>query len=369
MPSVLLVGDFGPGDPGQESLLRAAVRELPDVAVTATSTDPSATRSTHPCEAIRVTNRPHVLRVAAASDAVVFAGGRVFSAARRAAEAGHGLGAAAALSIVSAASGGLRVLLGVGVVPLAGRAAPLVARRLARKADLLILRDRQSAAALAESGLPTPFWVGTDPVWAELENGSPAHDRDEALVTVAVAGEESATGLADFLVAALRPVLATGHRVQLLPWRARQRTPVDLALARRIAARLQAGVEVLDPPHDLKVARAVFTESGVVVGLHRHAISAAASAGARLVAVYGHERAPSHDAGLHVSSINLRCDPQQLSRAIADGGPSPSAASVAREHALAGESFRLLRLLLDRGRSEDVAAGGGLDLAPVPWPR
>ena len=47
--------------------------------------------------------------------------------------------------------------------PLPGRAAQWLARAIVRSADLLVLRDDESAAHLAATGAPTPVRVGADP--------------------------------------------------------------------------------------------------------------------------------------------------------------------------------------------------------------
>ena len=56
-------------------------------------------------------------------------------------------------------------MIGVGADDLRGRQAQVIARWLVRHADLLVLRDEESAAALAVAGAPKPFWIGADPAW------------------------------------------------------------------------------------------------------------------------------------------------------------------------------------------------------------
>ena len=56
-------------------------------------------------------------------------------------------------------------LVGVGAGALPGRSARTLTRAIVRRADLLVLRDEESAGVLADAGAPTPFRVGADAAW------------------------------------------------------------------------------------------------------------------------------------------------------------------------------------------------------------
>jgi polysaccharide pyruvyl transferase WcaK-like protein len=119
----------------------------------------------------------------------------------------------------------------------------------------------------------------------------------------------------------------------------------------------------------------VFADARLVVGLRFHALVAAAAAGVPFVA-YAHELK-------HVGLARRLGQP-----AVAPGGPlaatvlaalagddvrrraqrrGPSRDAVARERELAGEGFRLLRVLVAGGRTEEAAAVDGLALRPEEW--
>ena len=59
-------------------------------------------------------------------------------------------------------------LVGVGGIERSGRGNTRLAARLARSADLLVLRDDAAAASLAAAGEPAPFRIGADLAWPVL---------------------------------------------------------------------------------------------------------------------------------------------------------------------------------------------------------
>ena len=110
-----------------------------------------------------------------------------------------------------------------------------LARWLVRHADLLVLRDEESAAALTEAGAPTPFWIGADPAWSvhprrlddrgDAPTGTPS-------VTVALSHHAGDARLCANLAEAIAQ-LSRDHEVRLQPW---QIGPVgDVEIAERLA--------------------------------------------------------------------------------------------------------------------------------------
>src|SRR5581483_11844545 len=170
MHRVLLAGAFGQGNPGDEALLRAFVSELHGFELVATSSDPRETAAAHGIEAVPARDGRAVARAARCSDAVVFAGGTVFKTL----DPRCGRRPSALLRNAAALAGGARAMgrplamVGVGVGALPTRSSRALARGLVRAADLLVLRDEESAAALAAAGAPAPLRVGADPAWSLL---------------------------------------------------------------------------------------------------------------------------------------------------------------------------------------------------------
>jgi hypothetical protein len=75
---VLLAGAFGQSNPGDEALLGAFARALPDHVAVVASAAPEQTAAEHGLNAIRRDDTVALARTLAAVDAVVVAGGTIF---------------------------------------------------------------------------------------------------------------------------------------------------------------------------------------------------------------------------------------------------------------------------------------------------
>ena len=358
---ILLAGPFGLRNPGDEALLEAFALALPawEVVPTPGASDPA-----------------DVAKRVRAADAVVFGGGTVFKALRP--DCGRPpldlLSRAAALAMGAKAMGKPLALVGVGAGSLPGRRGRMLARRLVHSADLLVLRDEESADLLAEAGAPSPFRVGADPAWTVLGRGelvAPRLDRDGPLV-VALSAEAGGDDLPDLLAAALVPVLARGTEVVLQPWQVGGPNRIDdLDLARAVQRRLAGTATLVVPPADLHEAVRTFRGAAAVFALRFHALPAAAVAGVPTVALAHEAKLAGLARRLHQPALTLDASPEALGRALVAAvaaGEPPSGAAVRGELAAAEEGFRLLRLLLTGGASfEDAAAIGHLPLRPEEW--
>jgi polysaccharide pyruvyl transferase WcaK-like protein len=369
MPTALLAGAFGQRNPGDEALLDAFIEALPDWDVVATAAVPPHGRDT---ETVPSDDPARVARAVTRADAVVFAGGTVFKElsprTRRPPLDLRQKGAA--LAYGARALGKRLAMVGVGAAPIRpGRGHRLV-RRLINAADLLVLRDEESADVLAGIGAPTPFRIGADAAWT-LVDRSPPLDQLGDRVIVALSSESGNGYVADELAAALVPLLAAGYPVALQPWQVGGPVrPDDLDMARALAARLGGTAEILLPPADLADAVDVFASARLVLGLRFHALIAAAAAGRPFVA-YAHEPklagaarrlaqtavSPSHD-GEELGAVLLRA---------AENPMPPSLSAVRAEIARAEESMRLLRLVLSDGQAGEPESIGTLPLQPVEW--
>ena len=248
------------------------------------------------------------------------------------------------------------VMVGVGAGALASRRAQRLSRRLVPCADLLILRDEESAAVLTAIGAPAPFRVGADASWTLVDRptiattGGLGRPRDRVIVALS----ELAGGpeLTDVLAAHVGALRANGVPVALQPWQ----LDGDLALARAIVRRVGDEVAVLDPPRDLADARDAFREAGVVIGLRFHALVAAAAAGVPFVAVDHELKLGALARRFEQPLVSLSEPPERFARVVVDAlldARVPPASVVQRQIALAEESFRLLRLVLEHGQSAD----------------
>ncbi|HEX4362966.1 MAG TPA: polysaccharide pyruvyl transferase family protein [Solirubrobacteraceae bacterium] len=375
MPAVLLAGAFGQRNPGDDALLDAFTRGLPDWDVVAT-VGPQSLPAEDAGRVVPSAEPRRVARMAASADAVVFAGGTVFKGLRQ--ETGRPpldlLRRALALAYGTKALGKPLALVGVGASPIASRQGRVLMRRLVAQADLLVLRDEESADVLVDAGAPAPFRIGADPAWTLFDAPPRLPELRSGPVLVALSHEAGGGRLADDLAAALVPVLTAQHPVALQPWQIGGTVrPDDLDLARAVNERLGGAAELLLPPVDLHEAQTLFARMRLVVGLRFHALVAAAAAGTSFIAV-AHEpklAAVARRLGQPVVGAEGKgLDPRELSAAILQAlqsGTQPRAAAVRGEIARSEQSMRLLRLLLSRGRAEEADTIGTLPLAPGAW--
>jgi polysaccharide pyruvyl transferase WcaK-like protein len=392
---VLLAGAFGQGNPGDEALLDAFVAALPGARVTATSSAPAATAREHGIAAVERHDAVAIFRAIRAADAVVFAGGTIFkrlhpSSVRRPLAL---LARAAVLAIVLKVMRRPLALVGVGAGDLEGAPARLLARVVVRAADLLILRDEESAARLAAAGAPSPMRVGADAAWALALPQARSGERGGGPVVVALSHLAGGDDLPDRLAAALGPIARAGVPLALQPW---DRSGADEALACAVAERLtdeeQADgswhdgaasravvdrrdrggcdpVVVLPPPDDLAAACAGFADARLVVGLRFHSLVAAAAAGTPFLAFVHEPKLAAAARRLGQPRVYADAPPAAVTAAVREAleAPPPPPDAVACERDRAEAAFRLLRVLLAGGRSEEADAVDGLDLRPEQW--
>jgi polysaccharide pyruvyl transferase WcaK-like protein len=380
--TVFLAGAFGQGNPGDEALLSAFSRALGHLDPVASTCDPQGTEAAHGVTAVERDDVPRVGREIARADAVVVAGGTIFKTLHP--SCGRAplslLRRTAALAALTRALRKPLALVGVGAAPVKGRAARRLTRSIVRSADLLILRDEESATHLAEAGAPTPIRVGADAAWtlvrertAVVPTGAGGHgpvsfngSGHEHGVVVALSHLAGGPDLAERLAAGLAPVVSTGVPVRLDPWQ----PDGDAELAAEVAIRLHdPRVTVAPPPADLDEARDGMEGARLVLAQRFHALVAAAGAGVPALAVTHEPKLEGLARRLEQPAVPADAPPAALAEEVlraVDGAPAAPAA-IERERASAEEAFRLLRVLLARGRSEEAADLDGLDLRPEEW--
>jgi polysaccharide pyruvyl transferase WcaK-like protein len=364
MPDVLLVGAFGQGNPGDEALCAAFLGSLADRDVVVASAAPDVTTRLHGGAAIA--NRPWTVAAALRrADTVVVGGGTVFKSLRPA--TGRRPAAllvnACALTAAAHALGKPVAFVGVGAGDLRGRTARRLAGWLVRHADLLVLRDEESAAALTEAGAPAPFWIGADPAWSVRPRAfapRPAEGR-RPTVTVAISHHAGDARLLANLGAALAPLCAD-HDVRLQPWQA---DGDDVAIAGRLRERLGRAATVVEAPVDLDDATATFAGDRLVVALRFHALVAAGLAGTPVLAIAHEPKLAGLSRRLRQPSVPVDASADVLTAAVRhalDTDP-PSVLDVQRETAAARHTLELLRLLLDGGDLDEPHRLAGLPLS------
>ena len=366
MPTVLLAGAFGQRNPGDEALLHAFRLALPDWRCIATTSRPDSSVLEHGCDTVRPDDPVGIARSLRQADAVVFAGGTVFKVlGPHSGRAPHDL-LRKAVAVAFAAKALRRPLglVGVGAGSLPDFQAQMLARQLVQRADLLVLRDEESARTLAGIGAAAPYRVGADPAWTIFTGGAPpTGERNGAIV--ALSALALGPGDLDRLVLGLRAVRDTGLDLRLQPWQVGGSIWDDMDVARLVAARL-GGVQILPPPVDLIEARDSFAAAQVVVGLRFHSLMAAAAARTPFVAVRHEQKLAALARRFQQPAIEPGAAPQAWTAAISAAlRLVPSDAIAEQEIETSRHGLLLLRLVLERGRgaAPDLP---GLRLEPDP---
>jgi polysaccharide pyruvyl transferase WcaK-like protein len=374
---VLLAGAFGQGNPGDEALLTAFAGALPGAELVATSSAPEETEAHHGLPALARHDVRALARALRAADAVVFAGGTIFK--RLHPSSGRPplalLARGAALAGTVKAQRKLLAIVGAGAGSLDGRVAPRLARSIVRAADLLVLRDDESAYRLAAAGAPAPMRVGADAAWTlvlgALSSSSPtrraaavpAPPLARGAVVVALSHLAGGRDLAERLGAALAPLGDAGVPLALQPWQPERDGELAAALNRRL------GAAVLEAPADLAAAVASLAGARLVFGLRFHSLVAAAAAGVPFLAFAHEPKLAAAARRLGQPAVDATAPPRAVTTALlaALDGPPAAPDAVRRERERAEDGFRLLRVLLARGRSAEAAAVDGLALRPEEW--
>ena len=372
MSRVLLCGAFGQDNPGDDALLAAFLAALRDHDVAVAG--PPETAGQEQVRIVAPTARG-VGTALRSVDAVVVAGGTVFKTLHPS-TGRHPLGLLARTRLLQAtarANGVPFALVGVGAADLGSRAAARLARSIAGRADLLVLRDEESASVLRGVGAPGPFRVGADPAWTILDTPSvrPVRERREVVVAISHLAASDAGRLTERLVHLVEPLVAQGVPVALQPWQADH--GADSELARAVHRRVgQPGlVTVVERPRSLHDAVEAFRGAAAVIGLRHHALVAAAEARCPFLAVahepklaalarrLGEPAVPTHAP----AAVLARAAVELLSREPAD------ARLVAREKAAADRTMRLLRVLVSGGEHDELLDRDRLELTPngTPW--
>ncbi|MCU1398074.1 MAG: polysaccharide pyruvyl transferase CsaB [Acidimicrobiales bacterium] len=354
MSNVILVGAFGQGNPGDEALCAAFCAALGDHDVTVVSADPESTTLQHGRPALASSARA-VGRAVRRADAVVVGGGTVFKQLGRSSgrRANSLLANTSALLAGARASGTSVAMIGVGAGLLRGPSARAMCRWILPRADLVVLRDEESAGVLADAGVNPPFWIGSDPAWALFDqpDGYGRGVADQRRITVALSHHGIGRSSIDAIVAGLQP-LAGDWTIRLQPWQVGENS-LDQRLAEDLRERL-GGAEIIGPPIDLPHAAQIFSGDDLVIGMRFHALVAAAAAGSRFVAIAHEPKLAGLARRLGQASVPVHATPEVMAGIIAwalAGEPS-SAAAVGAEIVAATEQFQLLDLLLDGGAFE-----------------
>lgn len=352
-----MVGAFGQRNVGDEALCGVLCRALAGHDVTIVSRDPAPSRALHGRPTVPATPVA-TAREVARSDVVVVGGGTIFKTLHRTTGRRRNALLANTLGLLGIAAA-YRVpvaFVGVGAGELDGSLARLLTRAIAPRADLLVLRDEESAAVLVDAGSVPPFWIGADPAWG-LFHGWSAPKRgaraDRRRVTVALshlASTGHGTALLDRLGESLAALAGRGWHVTLQPW---QHGRGDLAAADVLLRHVPAA-SIGAVPEDLLTAADGYRQDDLVVAMRFHALVAAGAARTRVLAIAHEPKLAGLARRLDQVAVPPDAGEAVITTALdwaSDHAP-PTAEAVRRQIDLADHTIRLLRLLVDGGRLE-----------------
>lgn len=297
---VLVVADVGRGSLAGEAVLTAFRRGLDQhsLAVTSAASDVS----------------PHswreLTRAVRRCRAVVFAGTSLIQSVPR----------ALAIAGLARARGRTVCVVGTSASGCPDRTTGVLARGLARQADLMVVRDDATAHALIGLGLPGPMRVGADAAWTLLDNAGPGDDGDYVDRVVDV-GPSTAS---------------LGHD----------------------AVRIDTGTDIVDLSRRVRGAK-------LVVSREFHVTAAAAAAGTPVLTIAQDDSERVLAERLGQPWVAPTASGPQMEEAVhgALDVPAPARAVVQAEIAASDETLALLRLMLSGGEmsAEDIV---GLRLEP-----
>lgn len=374
MSQVLLAGDLNVRDPGDDALVLAFRRGLPEHELVLITSGARGGRNHRGHRVISMRDHGRVLTALRRSLILILGdgalqGSRPVSAGRDRDRIREGL-------YIGLAAKALRrrvAVLGAGAGALERAADRTRASLLVRLADLLILRDPSTADVLAAAGAPGPFRVAADPVWCAADPATGCvlpGERDPRDVLVILDADKLGRdrAIASRLAAACDRLAVDGLRIRLAPWRVGLTGPDDLDLARAVAAGMGAQARVLLPPADFAEARFETARAQIVLGLRRHALIVAASVGTPAVAMADDHETLSLARRLGQVSLPVSSAPEVIAATVAAAsGQRPAGPeAIQHERAAAHEAFRLLRLLLEADQSEEDRHLAALPLMPDP---
>jgi polysaccharide pyruvyl transferase CsaB len=307
-PGIVLSGYYGLGNAGDEAILEAIIADLralcPDVDLTVLSAQPDNTASAHGVRAVQRFSAPEVWRALGGARLLISGGGSLLQDVTSSRSLWYYLAVLAMAKLR-----GLRTMVYAnGLGPIRGVINRWVSGAVLRRADLITLRDPDSARVLAaELGvrLPSAAALTADPAFGlrPLTGERRLALLDEVGVKRAAEGADGPNGRHPVVGLALRPWPGSGDlarraaesvvqllrderdgSVLLIPM---QHT-ADVGLMSEVQAQCRdAGVEahLASRPLGPREALTLVSACDLVVAMRLHALIFAASAGVPLVAI------------------------------------------------------------------------------------
>ncbi|MCX7597964.1 MAG: polysaccharide pyruvyl transferase CsaB [Armatimonadetes bacterium] len=274
----LLSGYYGFGNLGDEAILAAIaqelVRALPEVEIEVLSGAPADTKSAYGLEACDRWRLSCLWRALRRSDVLIQGGGGLLQDTTSTLSPAYYLGVLLAAWLV----GKPYAIFCQGIGPLRRWLWQRLAVFLLSRAQLLIVRDQESAESLLRMGVRKPAEVAGDPAllleptapeetqrWLK-ETGARLPDQYWLVVPRQIASVEEA------VTHSVEALARSGRLVAVLPFQV-----ADEALARQTAARARG--LALTTPKDPRIAASLVAQAQGVLAVRLHALIFAAVAG------------------------------------------------------------------------------------------
>ena len=382
---VVICGYYGFGNAGDELILAGMLRELralrPGLTATVISGNPASTQASHGVDAVHWQDVPAIAAQVRTADLVLVGGGGLFQEYSGIdpdslfTDRHYGITFYAEPAILGALCGRPVMLYAIGVGPLASEHGRRTVRAACDAAQVITLRDEESARTVASLGVdPAHLRVTADPAFAlPLVSGPPAPG---SLVQTARKGSELLVGVAlrhwDVGVASYfwEHELAVGfdaflarHEARLLfvPFQRSSRpSEDDAAVAERVRSLLRHPERASVAPGDSDPAKlgAILGGCDLVVGMRLHSVILAALAGVPAVALaydpkvdLAMRQVGAEQSVVQLPDIEARAVALQMEHALAEGGTrrKERGERVVRLAQLARSNAAAAIELLDRG--------------------
>lgn len=343
-PRLLFSGYYGLGNAGDEAVLAGLLQGMREVGldaeVTVLSANPALTEQWHGVRAVP-RMRPALLQAISECDTLVSGGGSLLQDVTSTASLAY------YLTVIALAKGmGRRVVVAAqGMGPLLRPASRRWTGSVVGRADLVTVRDEESAGLLRECGVRQPIHVTADPAFLLSSSSQvPRSTFPDALrVGLALRAWKDRDAVA-WGVDLCREMAKRGAAAVLIP----MHEPHDRELAESVRSGAGEEVEISPPPKDLTTVLDALYGCEVLLGMRLHALLLAANAG-RPVVAWSYD--PKVDALMHrVGSpeglLPLDATPDQAAEAVLQAAQRPPDAS--RIELLRRDARRTLELMADR---------------------
>ncbi len=284
MKTVVISGYYGYENIGDEALLASIIKalraQMTGVHIIVLSVRPEVTARRYGVEAVNRLGLFQIISALRRADLLISGGGSLLQDVTGPLTIPYYLGIVALAKLM----GKPVMFYAQGIGPVNGRFGKLLIRLIGNRADMITLRDEDSASLLREIGVRRPpVEVTADPVFGlEPETG---HDRKEVLESVGIPGvtgqvvgvfirewqgqkgyKEAVAGFAD-------AILAKGRQVIFVP----MQYPADATPAREIAGMMDNTPVLVEEALGFSRIAELVNAMDIVVGMRLHALIIAAS--------------------------------------------------------------------------------------------